>query len=116
MAALRFRSRDAALPAAPSGRVHRRTLTVREVEREVSPGVTQMLWTYNGQAPGPTLHGRVGDRFEITLVNNGSIGHSVDFHAGALAPEQPMRTLDPGQSLVYRFTANRARIRMYHSY
>ena len=109
-----FESRDAALPAAPSGRVHRRTLTVREVEREVSPGVTQMLWTYNGQAPGPVLHGRVGDRFEVTLVNDGSIGHSVDFHAGALAPEQPMRTLDPGESLVYRFTANRAGIWMYH--
>ena len=109
-----FEGRDATLPAAPSGHVHRRTLTVRDVEREVSPGVTQTLWTYDGQAPGPVLHGRVGDRFEITLVNDGSIGHSVDFHAGALAPEQPMRTLDPGESLVYRFTAGRAGIWMYH--
>ena len=109
-----FKARGAAIPAAPTGRVHRRTFTVREVRREVSPGVTQTLWTYNGQAPGPVLHGRVGDRFEITLVNDGSIGHSVDFHAGALAPGRPMRTLDPGESLVYRFTATRAGIWMYH--
>ncbi len=94
--------------------MHRRTLTVSEVEREVAPGVTQRLWTYDGSAPGPTLHGRVGDVFEITLVNDGSIGHSVDFHAGALAPDRPMRTLAPGESLVYRFTAKRAGVWMYH--
>ena len=105
---------DAMLPELDEGRVHRRTLTVTEVEREVAPGVTQTLWTYNGSAPGPVLHGRVGDVFEITLVNDGSIGHSVDFHAGALAPDRPMRTIPPGASLTYRFTAERAGIWMYH--
>jgi nitrite reductase (NO-forming) len=76
--------------------------------------VSQRLWTSDGTAPGPTLHGRVGDVFEITLVNGGSIGHSIDFHAGALAPDQPMRTIAPGESLVYRFTATRAGVWMYH--
>ncbi|WP_243058400.1 multicopper oxidase domain-containing protein [Nocardioides sp. SR21] len=93
---------------------HRVTMTVGEVEREVAPGVTQRLWTYDGQAPGPVLHGRVGDRFVVTLVNDGTIGHSIDFHAGALAPDRPMRTLEPGQSLTYRFTARRAGVWMYH--
>jgi nitrite reductase (NO-forming) len=109
-----FASHDAALRPLPDARVHRRTLTVTEVEREVAPGVTQRLWTYGGWAPGPVLHGRVGDVFEITLVNDGTIGHSIDFHAGALAPERPMRTIAPGESLVYRFTATRAGIWMYH--
>ena len=68
----------------------------------------------NGQVPGPTLHGRVGDVFEITLENDGTMGHSIDFHAGALAPDRPMRTIAPGESLVYRFTAERAGIWMYH--
>ena len=94
--------------------MHRRRLTVRELDREVAPGVSQNLWTFGGTAPGPTLHGRVGDVFEITLVNGGGIGHSIDFHAGALAPDQPMRTIAPGESLVYRFTAARAGIWMYH--
>ena len=102
------------LPPLETGTVHRRTLTVRELDRDVAPGVSQHLWTFDGTAPGPTLHGRVGDVFEITLVNDGSIGHSIDFHAGALAPDQPMRTIAPGASLVYRFTATRAGIWMYH--
>ncbi|QIK77183.1 multicopper oxidase domain-containing protein [Nocardioides piscis] len=109
-----FEARDATLPPLPSGRVHRRTFVVRDVEREVAPGVTQRLWTFNGTAPGPVLRGQVGDRFEITLVNRGSIGHSIDFHAGALAPERPMRTIAPGKSLTYEFRANRAGIWMYH--
>ncbi|HET6563703.1 MAG TPA: multicopper oxidase domain-containing protein [Marmoricola sp.] len=108
-----FEARDATLPPR-TGKVHRRTLTVTETEREVALGVTQTMWTYDGTAPGPVLHGKVGDVFEITLVNEGSIGHSVDFHAGALAPDRPMRTIEPGESLVYRFTATRAGIWMYH--
>ena len=109
-----FVPHDAALPPLDGRRVHRRTFTVREVERAVAPGITQRLWTYDGTAPGPVLHGRVGDTFEITLVNDGTMGHSIDFHAGTLAPQRPMRTIAPGGSLVYRFTATKAGIWMYH--
>ncbi|HLN75402.1 MAG TPA: multicopper oxidase domain-containing protein [Nocardioidaceae bacterium] len=109
-----FSAHDAELPPLEPGRVHRRTLTVTETEREVAPGIRQRLWTYNGSAPGPVLHGRVGDTFVIRLVNDGTIGHSVDFHAGSLAPQAPMRTIAPGQSLVYRFTATKAGVWMYH--
>ena len=115
-----FTAHDAVLPDLPAPRadgaptVHRQTLEIVEKEVEVAPGVTQTLWTFGGSAPGPTLHGRVGDVFEITLVNHGSMGHSVDFHASALAPDEPMRTIAPGESLVYRFTAERAGVWMYH--
>lgn len=107
-----FAPRDATLPPATAN--HRVTLPVTEIEREVSPGISQRLWTFGGTAPGPTLRGKVGDVFEITLVNDGIIGHSIDFHAGALAPDEPMRTIQPGQRLVYRFTATRAGIWLYH--
>lgn len=111
-----FTARSAVLPVLPAGgpKTHQVTLAAQEVVREVAPGVTQRLWTYNGLAPGPTLHGRVGDRFVVTLVNEGTMGHSIDFHAGALAPDEPMRTIPPGESLTYRFTATRAGIWMYH--
>ncbi|MFZ1410632.1 MAG: multicopper oxidase domain-containing protein, partial [Micropruina sp.] len=108
------RSVDPVLPPLGPERVHRVTFRVQELALEVAPGLWQRRWTFNGTAPGPTLHGRVGDTFEITLINDGSIGHSIDFHAGALAPDQPMRTIPPGQTLVYRFTAGRAGIWMYH--
>lgn len=112
-----FVARDAALePLGPDeGPVtHHVTLTVQEVVREVAPGVRQRLWTFGGTAPGPVLHGRVGDRFVVTLVNDGSIGHSIDFHAGALAPDDVMRTIQPGESLTYGFTAERSGVWMYH--
>jgi Putative multicopper oxidases len=109
-----FVARDATAPAPAPERVHRLELRVQEVVREVAPGVTQRLWTFNGTAPGPVLRGRIGDTFEITLVNDGTIDHGIDFHAGALAPDEPMRPIDPGQRLTYRFTATKAGIWMYH--
>lgn len=109
-----FTARDAALPPASASRLHRLTLTVRDTVTEVAPGVFQTLWTYNGTAPGPALRGTVGDTFEITLVNKATMGHSVDFHAGSLAPDKPMRTIAPGHSLLYTFTATRSGIWLYH--
>src|SRR5699024_1685365 len=73
-----FAARDARLKPAPNATVHKRTFTVSEVERAVAAGVTQRLWTFNRTAPGPTLRGKVGDVFEITLVNDGSMGHAID--------------------------------------
>ncbi|MFC0359695.1 multicopper oxidase domain-containing protein [Kytococcus schroeteri] len=105
---------DPRLPARGRGTEHHVTLRASELELEVAPGVTQHRWTFNDRAPGPTLHGRVGDTFVVTLVNDGSMGHSIDFHAGALAPDRPMRTIQPGERLTYRFTAERSGIWMYH--
>ncbi len=105
---------DPVLPPLERGRVHRHTFTLTEQDSEVAPGVTQEMWTYNGSAPGPTLHGRVGDTFVIRLVNEGALGHSIDFHAGQRAPDKVMVTIPPGESLTYRFTATRAGIWMYH--
>jgi nitrite reductase (NO-forming) len=105
---------DPRLPPAPATKVHRVRLVVAEIQAEVAPGVHQTRWTFGGTAPGPVLRGKVGDIFIVTLVNDGSIGHSIDFHAGALAPDGPMRTIAPGESLEYRFTATRAGIWMYH--
>ncbi|WP_307798641.1 multicopper oxidase domain-containing protein [Actinoplanes flavus] len=109
-----FTARDATAPATPTGRVHRVDLHVQEVLTEVAPGVRQRMWTYGGTVPGPVLRGRAGDVFEVTLTNDGTVDHGVDFHAGALAPDQPMRPVDPGESLTYRFTATKAGIWMYH--
>lgn len=109
-----FTTRSPALAPASNETVHRMTLDVQEVAREVAPGVTLDAWTYNGQYMGPTLRGKVGDTFEITLTNGGTMGHSVDFHAGDISPDQAMRTIAPGESLVYRFTAHRSGIWLYH--
>lgn len=104
---------DATLAPATPG-VHRVELRAVDRELEVAPGHREVRWTFGGVEPAPTLHGKVGDTFEITLINDASMGHGIDFHAGALAPDQPMRTLEPGERLVYRFTAHRAGAWLYH--
>lgn len=109
-----FEPWNALLEPAGTETVHAVTFTVSELQQDVAPGVNQTLWTFGGAAPGPVLRGHVGDRFDITLVNDGTIGHSIDFHAGELAPNQPMRTIQSGESLIYSFTATRAGIWMYH--
>jgi nitrite reductase (NO-forming) len=109
-----FTPYPASLPPPERATLHRTTLRVIEKDLEVAPGVRQRMWTFGGTVPGPVLRGRVGDVFEITLINDGSLGHGIDFHAGALAPERPMRVLNPGESLVYRFQATRAGAWLYH--
>ena len=101
-------------PADAPAAVHERTFTVTEQVMHVGAGVTQMRMTFNAGVPGPILRGRVGDVFRITLVNKGSMSHSIDFHAGVLPPDDVMRSINPGESLVYEFTAQRAGIWLYH--
>ena len=114
-----FAARDPKAPAPLPGTLHEITLETTESVIEVSPGVTQEMWTFNlpGEkpaVPGPTLRGKVGDTFKVTLVNKGKVDHSIDFHASKVAWNDEMRSIHPGESLVYEFTANFAGAWMYH--
>jgi nitrite reductase (NO-forming) len=106
--------RDPVLQPAPAGTLHKVTLHATEQVLEVAPGVKQMMWSFNGEVPGPILRGKVGDTFEVTLVNDGKAGHSIDFHASQTPMDVDMRTIQPGESLVYRFRATRSGMWMYH--
>jgi nitrite reductase (NO-forming) len=109
-----WKGRDPVLPPAASGKVHEIAFDATEKVIEVAPGVTQLMWTFNDQVPGPILHGKVGDTFRITLTNKGTMGHSIDFHASKVAWNDEMRTIQPGESLVYEFQADYAGAFMYH--
>lgn len=105
---------DPKLEPAPGGTEHKITLRATETVMEVAPGVTQELWTFNDMVPGPTLRGKVGDLFTVTLINEGEIGHSIDFHASKVAWDDEMRTINKGEELVYQFRADFAGAYMYH--
>ena len=106
--------RSPILPAASGGKIHEVSFDAMESIIEVAPGVTQEMWTFNGTAPGPVLRGEIGDTFRITLTNKGKMGHSIDFHASKVAWSDEMRTIQPGESLVYDFKAQFAGAFMYH--
>jgi nitrite reductase (NO-forming) len=105
---------DPALRPAPGGIEHEITMRADEVVLEVAPGVTQEMWVFDEQVPGPILRGKVGDLFTVTLVNDGEIPHSIDFHASKVAWNDEMRSIEPGEELVYQFEAKHAGAYMYH--
>ncbi|HET9729399.1 MAG TPA: multicopper oxidase domain-containing protein [Acidimicrobiia bacterium] len=109
-----FEARDPKAPVPSTVTEHKLTLDVIEKDITVAPGITQHMWTFNGTVPGPILRGKVGDIFTVTLVNKGTIAHSIDFHASKVAWSDEMRSIQPGQSLVYRYVAKYAGIFMYH--
>ena len=101
------------------------TLDIKERKEKVAAGLERTVWSFDdandsrdsGSRPlaqGPVLRGRVGDTFEVTIRNKGSMSHSIDFHAGPAVPQTMMRNIEPGKELLYTFTADRAGIWMYH--
>ena len=107
-------ARDPELAPATSETERHYTFTVTEQTVNVTDTLTRQTWTFNGDAPGPILRGHIGDTFHITLVNNGTMSHSLDFHAGLVAPDNVMRSIEPGQTLEYTFVAKNAGIWLYH--
>lgn len=105
--------RDARLPEA-AGMDQRLTLEVQDLPVELAPGVGMDAMTYEGTVVGPVLRSEIGARLTIDLVNNGMMGHSLDLHAGRVAPDEVMRTIPPGESLTYAITTEHAGIWLYH--
>ena len=42
------------------------------------------------------------------------MSHSIDFHASQVAPNDEMRSIAPGEELLYEWTAEYAGVWMYH--
>lgn len=107
--------RDPVMPAAPSpGTPQKLAFTVTEENLEIAPGIAMESMVYNGEVMGPVITSPLGGKIELTLTNSGEMGHSIDFHAGTVAPNRYMRTIAPGESLTYPFTTDYAGAWLYH--
>jgi nitrite reductase (NO-forming) len=91
-------------------------LQVEEKLMTVAEGYQQLVWTFGGTVPGPVLRAEVGDTVRVHLVNpaESQVSHSVDYHASQVAWNDEMRSIAPGEDLVYEFTADYAGVWMYH--
>jgi nitrite reductase (NO-forming) len=108
--------RDPAAPELATGEVHEIELIMTERQMTVAEGYEQLVWTFGDEVPGPILRVKVGDLVRITLVNpeENSMPHSIDFHASMVAWNDEMRSINPGEELVYEFEAKYAGVWMYH--
>lgn len=91
-------------------------MIVSEQLMTIADGYEQMVWTFNGQLPGPVIRTEVGDTVRVHLVNppDAALSHSVDFHASQVAWNDEMRSIGPGEDLIYEFTTDYAGVWMYH--
>ncbi|MCB9796506.1 MAG: multicopper oxidase family protein [Alphaproteobacteria bacterium] len=76
-------------------------------------------FAYNGQTPGPTLRGQLGDRFELTLTNDLDSPTTIHWHGLDVPFEMDGVTwmtdpIEPGEQFTYRFTLEHAGTFWYH--
>lgn len=89
----------------PTGVNKKVTLIANETVLQVAPdnalhpgGVMYNAYTFNGTIPGPTVAIDQGDNLTVTLINEGKLVHSLDFHAG-IGPSQVLSgSVAPGDS------------------
>lgn len=105
---------DATAPATPAGDTVNVTLTVKEVMISIAPNVAYHAWTFNGTVPGPVLRVRQGQTVNFTLVNDGMMPHSIDFHAAQTPWDVNYQAVPVGKSFSFTWKANYPGVFMYH--
>ena len=108
--------RDPTAPERAEGEIHEIELVMSEMPMTVAAGYEQLVWTFGDEVPGPVLRVKVGDVVRITLKHpeTNLMPHSIDFHSSMVAWNDEMRSINPGQELVYEFEAKYAGVYMYH--
>lgn len=78
-------------------------------------------WTFNSSIPGPTLRMTKGDHVEITVINRGTMAHSMHMHSihpgvmdGVPIVSGDSGFIPAGKSFTYKFIANPVGIFPYH--
>jgi nitrite reductase (NO-forming) len=92
-------------------------LEVKEVDMEMSEGVTYTFWTFGGTVPGSFIRVRQGDTVEFHLNNHpdSKMPHNIDLH-GVTGPGGGAASTftAPGHSSQFTFKALNAGLYVYH--
>lgn len=97
-------------------------LEANEFRWEYEPGKWMHAWGYNGQIPGPEIRVTEGDTIRIIVQNNLPDATTIHWH-GVDVPWQmdgvagvTQKSIPPGASFTYEFSAVPAGTRFYHSH
>ncbi len=105
---------NAQAPATLQGNTVNVTLSVKEVLLPIAPGVVYHAWTFNGTVPGPVIRVRQGQTIHFTLINDGNMPHSIDFHAAQTPWNVNYQEVPAGKSFSFDWKANYPGVFMYH--
>jgi nitrite reductase (NO-forming) len=106
-------ARDATLPPLGPSPLDL-TYRARDITLEIAAGVQYNSWTFDDLLPGPVLHVKQGDVVNFTLINDGAVGHSMDFHSARTPWDKNYITIVPGDSISFQWTADFPGVYMYH--
>ena len=98
---------------------------------QISPEVFYKAWTFGDSVPGPILRVRVGQTIKFSMTDRSAdtiknmkmfmnnapmeyMPHSIDFHASMVNPEDKFRSINPGETIEFTWTANYPGVFMYH--
>jgi len=79
-----------------------------------SPDKAYRSMNFGGQVPAPTLRITEGDTVHFTLTNQGTMPHSIDFHAAQIAWSRAYQEVAPGATASFDWTAKYPGVFMYH--
>lgn len=106
---------------ADTGATKRFTLIADEAVVQITPdshalwpGLTYNAMVFNGTVPGPVISVHQGDTVEITMVNEGVVIHSMDFHSAITTTGANSGPIQPGDSFTWSFKAENAGAFYYH--
>jgi nitrite reductase (NO-forming) len=102
------------LPPVPQGNDVNVKLVIQEKLISIAQGVAYHAWTFNGTVPGPIIHVRQGQTVHTTIVNEGSMPHSIDFHAAQTPWNVNYQEIGVGKSFSFTWRANFPGVFMYH--
>jgi nitrite reductase (NO-forming) len=97
---------------------------------QVKNGVSFTGWLFGDSIPGPVLRVRVGQTIKFSMtdrtldtsknmsmsmnMNMKPMPHSIDFHSAMVNPEDKYRSIAPGETIHFTWTANYPGVFMYH--
>jgi nitrite reductase (NO-forming) len=110
-----FEVYDPVLPTVEPGD---KDITIVGMDRivQVARDIRYAGWTFDGTIPGRTLRVVEGDTINFTfhIEEGATTGHSVDFHSAKTPPEENYKTILPGETFEWSFTATTPGCYMYH--
>ncbi len=106
---------------ADTGATKKFTLIADEAEVQITPdghslwpGLMYKAMVFNQTVPGPVIAVHQGDTVEITMVNDGDVIHSMDFHSAITTTGANSGPIKPGESKTWSFKAEAAGAFFYH--
>jgi nitrite reductase (NO-forming) len=122
------------VPATQSGDTIEVKFDVRHKLFHVKNDVAYTAWMFGDSIPGPIIKVRVGQVVKFSMTNRSNetaplamdmdhtdgmahsmqMPHSIDFHAAMVNPEDKYRTVNPGETIHFIWTANYPGVFMYH--